>query len=95
MQLIPAVFSDVAGTMKVPVVLVAPAVRKKRAKLPSSEDNEDASKALARRLCPSADLSLKKHVGRAEAILKGKMASVVTDPAPIVILILSVAVCQP
>jgi hypothetical protein len=71
MQLIPAVFFDVAGTTKVPVVLVTPAVRKKRVELPSSEDNEDASRALAQRLCPSGDLSLKMHVGRDDAILKG------------------------
>lgn len=57
------------AVLGLPVVLVPPAVWKKHFNL--GRDKEE-SRALAIRLFPSADLSLKKHADRAEALLMAR-----------------------
>jgi len=60
---------SVAAVMGYPTTLVPPAVWKKHFNL--GRDKEE-SRALAVRLFPSADLSLKKHSDRAEALLMAR-----------------------
>lgn len=60
---------SVVAVLGIPTVLVPPAVWKKHFNL--GRDKED-SRALAIRLFPSADLSLKKYADRAEALLMAR-----------------------
>jgi hypothetical protein len=53
--------------------LVAPAVWKKRFKI-SPNSPKDASRLVCKRLYPDADIPLKKHHGRADAILIARYA---------------------
>lgn len=57
----------VAGALSVPVTLVTPASWKKRAGLIGKE--KDYARTLAQQLYPSASLSRKGDIGRADAIL--------------------------
>lgn len=57
----------VLGALQVPTVLVTPHVWKKKAGLIGQE--KDAARTLAQRLYPKAPLSLKKHIGRADAMM--------------------------
>jgi len=60
----------VLATLQIPTTLVQPAAWKRRAGIPAGADKA-ASIATAKRLIPTASpaLSLKKHDGRAEALL--------------------------
>jgi crossover junction endodeoxyribonuclease RuvC len=60
----------VLATLEIPTTLVQPAVWKRRAGIPAGADKA-VSIAVAKRLIPSASciLTLKKHDGRAEALL--------------------------
>jgi len=69
-------FGDTFGVLKgviygrmTPLELVVPEAWKKKFSLMGAE--KDASRAVAQRLFPTADLERKKDVGRAEAILIG------------------------
>ncbi len=57
----------VLAALGIPVVLITPQKWKKRAGLIGQE--KDYSRTIAQRLYPLADLSLKKHTGRADALL--------------------------
>jgi len=61
------IVQGVLAALKIPTVLVSPGMWKRRAGLLGKD--KDMSRTLAQRLFPDADLSLKKHVGRADAIL--------------------------
>ncbi|MFH0809818.1 MAG: crossover junction endodeoxyribonuclease [Pseudomonadota bacterium] len=61
------VVQGILGALEVPVVLVAPAVWKKRAGLSGAV--KDMARTVAQRLYPVADLARKKDVGRADALL--------------------------
>ncbi len=55
------------GVLPIPVVLVPPQAWKKKAGLIGKP--KDMSRTRAQQLYPGAELSLKKHIGRADAIL--------------------------
>jgi crossover junction endodeoxyribonuclease RuvC len=64
-------FGQVLGViqaLKLPYELVSPSVWKKHFKI-SPNSPKDASRLVCKRLYPSADIPLKKHHGRADAIL--------------------------
>jgi len=61
------IIQGVLAGLSLPVVLVTPAVWKRRAKLIGKE--KDQARTLAQRLYPSAELGRKKDIGRADAIL--------------------------
>jgi crossover junction endodeoxyribonuclease RuvC len=61
------IVQGVLAALRIPVVLVRPQTWKARAGLKGSE--KDMARTLAIRLYPDAELSLKKHIGRADAIL--------------------------
>ena len=67
------VIQGVLGALQIPMVLVSPAVWKRRAGLTGKP--KDASRTLAQQLYPAAPLGLKKHVGRADAILIARFGS--------------------
>ena len=68
------VIQGVLGALQIPMVLVNPAVWKKRAGLTGKD--KDASRTLAQQLYPAAPLGRKKDVGRADAILIAKFGEV-------------------
>jgi len=61
----------VCGALKMPVVFVQPNAWKKAAGLIGKP--KDASRSLAQQFYPELDLSLKKHVGRADALIIARM----------------------
>jgi crossover junction endodeoxyribonuclease RuvC len=61
------VVQGVLAALEIPVVMVSPGYWKKRAKLTGKE--KQAARGLAQQLYPYIDLSLKKHIGRADALL--------------------------
>lgn len=61
------IIQGVLAAMDLPVTLVPPGVWKKRAKLIGKE--KQAARGLAQQLYPYIDLSLKKHIGKADALL--------------------------
>lgn len=61
------VVQGVLGALQIPTVLITPQAWKKRARLIGKD--KDYARTLAQRLYPAADLALKKHIGKAEAIL--------------------------
>ena len=61
------IIEGVAFTLGLPVVYVAPRTWKKRAGIPAGQ--KEYARTLAQQLYPEADLRLKKHLDRAEAIL--------------------------
>jgi crossover junction endodeoxyribonuclease RuvC len=61
------VIEGVLATLGIPVVMVPPQTWKKRAGLQGAE--KDKARTMAQRLYPGADLSRKKDIGRADAIL--------------------------
>ena len=61
------VIQGVLGALQIPVVFVTPQAWKKRAGLIGK--NKDYARTLAQQLYPKANLSYKKNIGRAEAIL--------------------------
>ena len=69
------VVQGVLGALQIPVTFVTPAVWKKRAGLPQREKGQkesvykDIARTRAQQLYPVADLSRKKDVGRADALL--------------------------
>jgi len=67
------VIKGVLGALQIPMVLVSPAVWKKRAGLTGKP--KDASRTLAQQLYPAAPLGRKKDVGRADAILIARYGS--------------------
>ena len=67
------VIQGVLGALQIPMVLVSPAVWKKRAGLTGKE--KDASRTLAQQLYPAAPLGRKKDIGRADAILIARFGS--------------------
>lgn len=58
----------VVQALRVPYVLVSPSVWKKHYAI-TPKSSKDASRLVCKRLYPDADIPLKKHHGRAEAIL--------------------------
>ena len=67
------VIMGVLGALQIPMVLVSPAVWKRRAGLTGKE--KDASRTLAQQLYPAAPLGRKKDIGRADAILIARFGS--------------------
>lgn len=69
------IVQGVLGALEIPMVLVPPQKWKRAAGLPARPkgmpDNQykDMARTLAQRLYPKMPLSLKKHIGRADAIL--------------------------
>lgn len=61
------VVQGVVGALRFPMVLVSPASWKKRAGLLGKD--KEAARTLAQQLYPDVDLSHKKDIGRADAIL--------------------------
>jgi len=61
------VVQGICGAFEYPLVLVKPNAWKKIAGLINKP--KDAARTLAQQLYPEADLSLKKHIGRADALL--------------------------
>jgi len=61
------VVQGICGALKYPLVLVRPNAWKKLANLIGKP--KDAARTLAQQYYPEQDLSLKKHVGRADAVL--------------------------
>ncbi len=61
------IVQGVLAALKIPTVLVSPIMWKRRASLLGKD--KDMARTMAQRLFPDTDLSLKKHVGRADAIL--------------------------
>ncbi len=61
------VVKGVCAALEIPLVLVSPSVWKKSAGLTGKE--KDYARTLAIQLYPGLDLGLKKHIGRAEALL--------------------------
>ena len=59
----------VAAALEMPLVLVRPAIWKKRAGVPGKSTDKDMARTIAQRLYPTAPLGRKKDVGRADAIL--------------------------
>jgi crossover junction endodeoxyribonuclease RuvC len=64
------IVQGVLAALGIPVVLVTPQAWKKRAGL--SGKDKDMARTLAIRLYPTAELSRKKDIGRADAILIGR-----------------------
>ena len=67
------VIQGVLGALQIPMVLVSPAVWKRRAGLTGKP--KDASRTLAQQLYPAAPLGRKKDVGRADSILIARFGS--------------------
>jgi len=67
------IIQGVIASLGVPAVLVTPASWKRRAKLTGKP--KDEARTLAQRLYPGIDLSRKKDVGRADAILIARFGS--------------------
>lgn len=61
------IVQGIVGALQIPMILVSPVVWKKRAGLAGAP--KDKSRTLGQQLYPGVDLHLKKHVGRADAIL--------------------------
>ena len=61
------IVQGVLAALRIPMVLVRPQAWKARAGLTGKD--KDLARTLAIRLYPSAELSLKKHIGRADSIL--------------------------
>ncbi len=61
------IIMGVVSAMQLPLILVRPQAWKKRAGLLHSE--KDQARTMAQRLYPTAELSRKKDIGRADAIL--------------------------
>lgn len=61
------IVQGILGALQIPMVLVTPAQWKKRAGLVGQP--KDMARTFVQRLYPGVDLSLKKHVDRADAIL--------------------------
>ena len=61
------IIQGTVAALEIPMVLIHPVKWKRQAGLIGA--NKDAARALAARLYPSVDLSLKKYIGRADAIL--------------------------
>lgn len=57
----------ICGTLEYPLFLIRPGLWKRKAGLLGKP--KDAARGLAQHLYPNADLALKKHIGRADAIL--------------------------
>lgn len=57
----------VLATLEIPIIIVSPQSWKKRAGLTGKE--KDYARTLAQQLYPTAELGLKKHIGRADSIL--------------------------
>ena len=64
------IVQGVLGALQIPVVLATPTTWKKRAGLLGKE--KDAARTLAQQLFPQVELSRKKDIGRAEALLIAK-----------------------
>ena len=67
------IVKGVLGALQIPMVLVSPAVWKRRAGLTGKP--KDASRTLAQQLYPAAPLGRKKDVGRADSILIARFGS--------------------
>ena len=67
------IVKGVLGALQIPMVLVSPAVWKRRAGLTGKP--KDASRTLAQQLYPAAPLGRKKDIGRADAILIARFGS--------------------
>jgi len=61
------VIEGVLAALSIPVYMVTPASWKKRAGLTGKD--KEAARTLAQQLYPAAELGMKKHIGRADAIL--------------------------
>jgi crossover junction endodeoxyribonuclease RuvC len=61
------VIEGVLAALSIPVFMVTPASWKKRAGLTGKD--KEAARTLAQQLYPAAELGMKKHIGRADAIL--------------------------
>ena len=68
------IVKGVLGALQIPMVLVSPAVWKRRAGLTGKP--KDASRTLAQQLYPAAPLGRKKDIGRADAILIARFGEV-------------------
>ena len=67
------VIQGVLAALQIPMVLVSPAVWKRRAGLTGKP--KDAARTLAQQLYPAAPLGQKKDVGRADSILIARFGS--------------------
>jgi crossover junction endodeoxyribonuclease RuvC len=66
------IVQGICGALQFPLILVRPNAWKKLAGLIGKP--KDAARTLAQQLYPAVDLSLKKHVGRADALLIGRFS---------------------
>jgi crossover junction endodeoxyribonuclease RuvC len=69
------IVQGVLATQRIPFVLVRPQQWKKRAGLIGAE--KDKARTIAQQLFPSVDLSRKKDIGRADAILIAKYGEMI------------------
>jgi len=69
------IVQGVLATQGIPYILVRPQEWKKRAGVAGKKIDKDMARTVAQRLFPSVDLSLKKHIGRADALLIAKYGS--------------------
>lgn len=71
------VVQGVCGALDFPLILVRPAAWKKSARLVGKP--KDAARTLAQHLYPEQNLSLKKHLGRADALLIARFGELVQN----------------